>query len=87
MTITSTSFIRPYASTLEELRASLDGQVITPDDQSYDLARQAWNLDRRSISCFDHCRPDHQGYCRSSAICKCPGYGYCCQGNRTRHHP
>ena len=45
MTIISTPNVQPYESTgLDHLRASVMGEVITPNDDAYDKARQAWNL-------------------------------------------
>ena len=45
MTILSSPNVQPYESTeLDHLRASVTGQVITPNNDAYDKARQAWNL-------------------------------------------
>ena len=45
MTIISTPNVQPYESTgLDHLRASVMGEVITPNDDTYDKTRQAWNL-------------------------------------------
>ena len=44
MTILSSPNVQPYESTeLDHLRASVTGQVITPNNDAYDKARQAWN--------------------------------------------
>ena len=45
MTITSSPTTTNYYSQgFDQLRARVGGQVITPNDKSYDTARQAWNL-------------------------------------------
>jgi len=45
MTITSLSINQNYdLQELDELRAHVSGQVITPNEDGYDTARQAWNL-------------------------------------------
>lgn len=45
MTITSSPTTTNYKSQgFDQLRARVGGQVITPNDKSYDTARQAWNL-------------------------------------------
>lgn len=45
MTITSSPTTTNYNSQgFDQLRARVGGQVITPNDTSYDTARQAWNL-------------------------------------------
>jgi len=36
--------LEPTSAALAALRAAIDGQLYTPDDEGYDTARRAWNL-------------------------------------------
>jgi FAD/FMN-containing dehydrogenase len=45
MTLQTSSPIQSFeGQELESLRARLSGQVLTPQDADYDIARQTWNL-------------------------------------------